>query len=59
MAACMGEMRNAYNIFVGKPDRKRSLGGPWCRYKYNIRMDIREIGCESVELVYLAQDRDQ
>jgi hypothetical protein len=24
--ACMGEMRNAYEILVGKPEGKRSLG---------------------------------
>jgi hypothetical protein len=26
--ACMGEMRNAYNILVGKPEGKRPLGRP-------------------------------
>jgi hypothetical protein len=29
--ACMGGMRNAYNILVGKPERKRPLGRPRCR----------------------------
>jgi len=24
--ACMGEIRNAYKILVGKPERKRPLG---------------------------------
>jgi hypothetical protein len=24
----MGEMGNAYNILVGKPEKKRTLGGP-------------------------------
>jgi len=26
--ACMGEMRNAYKILVGKPEGKRLLGRP-------------------------------
>jgi hypothetical protein len=25
-AVCIGEMRNAYNVLVGKPEGKRSLG---------------------------------
>jgi len=29
--ARMREMRNAYNIWVGKPEGKRPLGGPRCR----------------------------
>jgi hypothetical protein len=39
----MGEMRNAYSILVGKPERKRSLGRPTSRCEDNIRMDLREI----------------
>jgi hypothetical protein len=27
--------------------------------EYNIRMDVREIGWEGVDLIYLTQDRDQ
>jgi hypothetical protein len=42
----MGEMINAYNILVGKPDR-RLCGKPKRRWKNNITMDL------------LAQDRDQ
>jgi hypothetical protein len=32
----MGEMRNAYNILVGKPDGKRPFGGPKYRWNDNI-----------------------
>jgi hypothetical protein len=34
--ACMGEMRNAYNILVGKPERKRLLGRPTRKWEDNI-----------------------
>jgi hypothetical protein len=40
--ARMGEKRNAYRIFVGKPEGTRPLGRPRCRWKDNIRMDLRE-----------------
>jgi hypothetical protein len=38
----MGEMKNLYNILVGKREGKRSFG-KLCRLKNNIRMDLREI----------------
>jgi len=41
-AVCMGEMRNAYKILVQKPEGKRLLGRPRCRWEDNIRMDLRE-----------------
>jgi hypothetical protein len=37
----MGEKRNACKILVGKPERKRSLGRPRCRWDDNIKMDLR------------------
>jgi len=43
--AYMGKMRNAYKILVEKPEGKRQLGSPECRWEDNIRMDLREIGC--------------
>jgi len=29
------------NILVGKPERKRSLRRPWCRWEDNIRIHLR------------------
>jgi hypothetical protein len=43
--ARMGEERKAYRVLVGKPEGKRSLGRPRCRWEFGIRMDLREIGC--------------
>jgi hypothetical protein len=40
----MGEKRNSYRIVVGKPERKRPLGRPRCRWVNNIKMDLGEIG---------------
>jgi hypothetical protein len=52
-------MRNAYKILVGKPERKRPHGRPSCRWEYNIRIEVREIGQKGVNWIHLAQDRDQ
>jgi hypothetical protein len=39
-----GEKRNAYRLLVGKPERKRPLGRPKCKWVDNIRMDPGEVG---------------
>jgi hypothetical protein len=35
------EKRNAYRIFVGKPEEKRRLGRPRRRWVDNIKRDLR------------------
>jgi hypothetical protein len=57
--ACMGQMRNAYNILFGKPEGKIPLGRPRHRWEDIIRTDLTEIGLECVDWMRLAQDRDQ
>jgi hypothetical protein len=57
--ARLGEKRNAYRIFVGKPEGKRPLRRPRRRWVDNIKMDLREIGCDGMDWIDLAQDRDQ
>jgi hypothetical protein len=43
----MGAKRNAYRILVGKPEGKRPLGRPRCRWVDNTKMDLKAIrrGC--------------
>jgi hypothetical protein len=38
------EKKNAYRLFVGKPEGKRPLGRPRRRWVDNIRMDVGEVG---------------
>jgi hypothetical protein len=52
-------MRNAYKILVGKPEGRKPLGITRRKWEDNIRMDLRETGCEGVDWIRLAQDRDQ
>jgi hypothetical protein len=44
---------------VGKPEGKRPLGRPRCRWVDNTKMALREIGWGGVDWIDLAQDRDQ
>jgi hypothetical protein len=53
----MGEEWNVYRLLVGKPEGKRPLGRPRCRWIDNIKMDLLEIGLGVVEWIGLAQDR--
>jgi hypothetical protein len=57
--ARMGEKRNAYRILVGKPQGKKTLGRPRCRWVDNIKMDLGEIRWSGINWIDLAQDRDQ
>jgi hypothetical protein len=57
--ARMGEKRNAYRLFLGKPEGKRPLGRPRRRWVDNIRMDLGEMGWGDVDWIGLAQDRNR
>jgi hypothetical protein len=57
--ARIGEVRGAYKIMVGKPEGRRPVGRPRCRWEDNIKIDLREIGFGDVDWISLAQDRDR
>jgi hypothetical protein len=44
----MGET-NACRILVGKPEGKRPMGRPRCRWVDNIKMDLREMGWSGLD----------
>jgi hypothetical protein len=57
--ACMGEVRSACNILVGRREGRRPLGRPRRRWEDNIKIDLREIGFGDVDWIHWAQDRDR
>ena len=51
--------REVYRVLVGKPEGRRPLGRPRCRWVNNIRMDFQEVGCGYMDWIGLAQDTDR
>jgi hypothetical protein len=47
----MGEERKVYKVLVGKPEGKKPLGRPRCRWEDGNRMDLREIGLGGVDWI--------
>jgi hypothetical protein len=52
-----GGEEERYRLLVGKPEGKRPIGRPRCRWIDNIKMDLLEIGVSVVDWIGLAQDR--
>ena len=44
---------------MGKPESKRPLGRPRRRCEHNIKMDLREVGCDTADWTDLVQNREQ
>jgi len=57
--ACMGEERGVYRVLLGKPEGRRPLRKPRCRWVDNIRMDLQEVGCGGMDWIGLAQYKDR
>jgi hypothetical protein len=55
----MGEGRGVYRVLVGRSEGKRLLGRPRCRWEDNIKLDLREIGTDGANWIWLVQDRVQ
>ena len=44
---------------MGRPEGKRPLERPRRRWEDNIKMDIQEVVCRSMDWIDLAQDRNR
>ena len=51
--------RGVYTVLVGKTERKRPLGRLGRRWDDNIKKDLQEVVCGSLDWIELAQDRDR
>jgi hypothetical protein len=43
--------RGMYRVLVGKPEEKKPQGRPRCRLEDNIKMDLQEVGCGSIDWI--------
>ena len=43
----MEQSRNAYRVLVGSPEAKRHLGRPRRRWDDNIKIDLKQVGCDA------------
>jgi hypothetical protein len=50
----MGEKKNVFGLLVGKPEGKRPLGRPRCRWINNIKRDLLDMGLNVVDWIGLA-----
>jgi len=57
--ARMGEDRGVHRVLVGKPEGRRPLGRPRCRWEDNIKVDLQEVGGGRGDWMELAQNRDR
>ena len=48
-----------YRVLVGKAEGKRAVGRPRRRWEENIKLDLHEVGCGSMDWIDLPQDRDR
>jgi hypothetical protein len=55
----MGEMRNAYETLVGKPEGNRPLRRPRLEWDDNIKMNLTKIGLEGADWILLAEDTER
>jgi len=55
----MGNRSGIFRVLVGKHEGKGPLGRPRRRWEDNIKMDLQEVGCEDMDGIELAQDRDR
>jgi hypothetical protein len=51
--------RSVYRVLAVKRKEKRTLGRPKRRWTDNIKVDLQEVGCERMDWIDLAQDRDR
>jgi len=55
--AHMGDSRGAYRVLVGRPEGKRPLVRPRCRWEDNIKIDLQAVGWGGMDWIDLTENR--
>jgi hypothetical protein len=55
----MGAGKGVHRVLVGKPEGKRPMGRPRCRWEDNIKMELQKVGGACGDWMELAQDMDR
>jgi len=56
--AHVGDSRGAYRVLVGRPEGKRPLVTPRCRWEDIIKIDLQAVGWGGMEWIDLTENRD-
>jgi hypothetical protein len=56
--ACARQKINTHRILMGKPEGKRAFGRTRHGGEFNVNMDFQETGCEDMDRINLAKNRD-
>ena len=54
-----GDRRGAHKVLVGRPDGKRIFGKRVCRWEDNIKMELQDVGWESIDWIDVTQKMDR
>jgi hypothetical protein len=55
----MGDRRGAYRVLVGRPEGRRPLGRPRCRWEDIIKVNLQEVEWGDLDWIGLAKGRDR
>jgi hypothetical protein len=55
----IGKRRVTHRVLVRKAERRRPHGKPRCRWKDNIKTDLREVGWGNIDWTHLSQNMDR
>jgi hypothetical protein len=55
----VGQKRNVYRVLAQESEGTNPLGQSKCRWRDNIKTDVKVIGWENLDTTHLAQNRDK
>jgi hypothetical protein len=56
--ARVGVRRGVYRVFVGRPEGRRTLGRPKCKWEDRIKINLQDVG-SGMDQIDLLRERDK